>query len=235
MKMLPAKGRIEVVNLLERSSGNIGAELGVAAGDFSAELLDSGCFQRLYGVDAYADHHDVDEYKAVVRRFRSKGQYSLLRLRFDEALDLFDDASLDFIYIDGYAHTGQEGGETIHAWARKVKINGVISGHDYDSAFPLTTKAVDEFVALNGFELHVLARDGDYPTWAVVKTDDTLGDGPRQELQRAGGRPGASVPNVAFGGCASSQTPVWAQGSRSSMIRGRDIVEAVNTATIVQE
>ncbi len=177
-----------MVKLLERSSGNVGVELGVAAGDFSAELLNSGCFQQFCGVDAYADHHDVDEYKATIRRFRSCGHYSLLRLRFDEALDLFDDASLDFIYIDGYAHTGQEGGETIHAWARKVKINGVISGHDYDPAFPLTIKAVDEFAALNGFELRILTSDGDYPTWAVVKTDDTVGDGPRQELHRAGTR-----------------------------------------------
>ena len=99
-----------MVKLLERSSGNVGVGLEVAAGDFSAELLNSGCFQQFYSVDAYANHHDVDEYKAVIGRFRSCGHYSLLRLRFDEALDLFDDASPDFICIDGYAHTGQDGG-----------------------------------------------------------------------------------------------------------------------------
>ena len=122
--MITGQGRLGVLSLLDRPTGNLGVELGVAAGDFSAELLDSGCFERLYGVDAYADHHDTDEYKTALRRLGMSGRYLLFRMRFNDALDLFDDNSLDFVFIDGYAHTGQEGGETIFAWAAKIRGGG---------------------------------------------------------------------------------------------------------------
>ncbi len=177
-----------MLSLLDRPTGNFGVELGVAAGDFSAELLDSGCFDLLYGVDAYADHHDIDEYKIALCRLGMSGRYLLFRMWFDDALDLFDDNSLDFVFIDGYAHTGQEGGETIFAWATKVKLGGVLSGHDYDPTFPLTIKAVDRFVTDTGFDLHVTDSAGGYPAWAVVKTTQIENVGPPPGLRRAGRR-----------------------------------------------
>lgn len=185
---LSKQGRLGVLSLLERQTGNVGIELGVAAGEFSAMLLESGRFERLYGVDAYADHHDLREYKTALRRLGLGGRYALLVMRFNEALDLFDDSSLDFVYIDGYAHTGQEGGETIYQWASKVKPGGVISGHDYDPAFPLTIKAVDRFVETSGFDLHVTNADGGYPSWAMVKTAESAVGESSLDLRRAGRR-----------------------------------------------
>ncbi len=185
MKKLAGTDRLGVLSLLGRSTGNIGVELGVAAGDFSARLLESGRFDRLYGVDAYADRHDVNEYKLALRRFGLSGGYTLLRMYFDEALELFEDNSLDFVYIDGYAHTGQEGAETIFAWASKVKPGGVVSGHDYDPAYPLTIEAVDRFVAENGFELCIVDLEGAYPSWVVRKTTETIIGGPTPGFRRA--------------------------------------------------
>lgn len=185
MKKPTDEGRLGVLSLLDRPTGNVGIELGVAAGDFSVRLLESGRFDRLYGVDAYADHHEVNEYKLALRRLGLSGGYTLLRMFFDEALELFEDNSLDFVYIDGYAHTGQKGGETIFAWASKVKPGGVVSGHDYDPAFPLTIEAVDWFVAENGFELCIVDLEGAYPSWAVRKTTETIIGGPTPGLRRA--------------------------------------------------
>jgi hypothetical protein len=34
-------------------------------------------------------------------------------MSFDDALDIFDDEFFDFIYIDGFAHTGEEGGNQL--------------------------------------------------------------------------------------------------------------------------
>lgn len=183
---LSGQGRMGVLSLLERPTGNIGIELGVAAGEFSGMLLESGRFERLYGVDAYADHHDLREYKTVLRRLDPTGRYTLLRMYFEEALDLFDDNSLDFVYLDGYAHTGQEGGRTIWDWTAKVKLGGVVSGHDYAKAFPLTVEAVNQFAAATGFDLHVTDADGGYPSWAVVKTTEILDSRPSPKLLRAG-------------------------------------------------
>lgn len=110
----------------------------------------------------------------------------MLRLRFDEALDLFEDNSLDLIYIDGYAHTGQEGGRTIYDWFTKVKLGGVFSGHDCCPDFPLTMRAVDSFISITGFDLHITEKNGGHPSWAIQKTADiSLVDIP-QALLRAG-------------------------------------------------
>ena len=75
--------------------------------------------------------HFIDEYFAVVQAFRAYGQRStVLRLTFEHAISFFQDGHFDLVYIDGYAHTGQEGGETIEAWYQKVAPGGMLAGHD---------------------------------------------------------------------------------------------------------
>lgn len=186
MKARPQDGwrRHDVLQLLEDRSGLVGVELGVAAGEFSRRMVMSGRFSQFFGVDMYADTHDVQQYKDALRHVGLFGPYKLLRMTFDEAYDLFPDESLDFIYIDGYAHTGQEGGETIWNWARKVRVGGVIAGDDYHSDWPLVVEAVDTFAAQTGFDLictTVVEQETNYsghPSWAVVKTSATSGHAP---------------------------------------------------------
>ncbi|HOA94537.1 MAG TPA: hypothetical protein PKJ79_12325, partial [Quisquiliibacterium sp.] len=100
--------RHDVVHLLE-GNDNVGVELGVAEGVFSERMVRSGRFSTFIGIDMYADLHDTAEYKRALRRVGLQAPYKLLRMRFDEAIDLFDDGSLDFVYVDGYAHGGEEG------------------------------------------------------------------------------------------------------------------------------
>ena len=148
-QVIPQSHRHDVVNLLDGDQ-NVGIELGVAEGVFSERMLASGRFKHFIGIDMYADGHDVEQYKRTLRRLGLKSSYKLLRMRFDEAFDLFDDESLDFVYVDGYAHGGEEGGETIFNWYSKVKVGGVIAGDDYSPAWPLVCKAVDEFASQLG-------------------------------------------------------------------------------------
>jgi hypothetical protein len=181
--------RQDVLRLLGDQTGLVGVELGVAAGGFSQRMVASGKFSTFFGVDMYADTHDVDQYKTALRHVGLIGPYKLLRMSFDQAYDLFEDESLDFIYIDGYAHTGQEGGETIWAWARKVRVGGVIAGDDYHSDWPLVIEAVDAFATDTGFELCVTTEveNTDYaghPSWAMVKTGAILGAPPSDLLAR---------------------------------------------------
>jgi hypothetical protein len=89
---------------------------------FSKRMLDSGKFRIFYGVDLYADHHNTDEYKQALKLVGIERDYKLLRMSFDEALELFDDDYFDFIYFDRYAHTGEEGGNTFVDWFCKVKV-----------------------------------------------------------------------------------------------------------------
>lgn len=166
--------RHDVIRLLE-GDGKTGIELGVAEGIFSERMVNTGRFQTFFGVDMYADIHDVDQYKRALKRVGLIGPYKLLKMRFDQALDLFEDGSLDFIYVDGYAHSGEEGGETIFEWFRKLKVGGVMAGDDYSDEWPLVVKAVNEFVRQTGLKLYVTGQVEEnseyclYPSWAVVK------------------------------------------------------------------
>jgi hypothetical protein len=182
--------RQEVLRLLDRPEGNLGIELGVAAGEFSRRMVASGRFRRFYGIDMYADTHDVDQYKQALRHVGLEAPYTLLRMTFDQAYDLFEDESLDFVYVDGYAHTGEDGGATIWAWARKVRPGGVIAGDDYHDDWPLVKEAVDRFAEQTGFELHVttLVEHGpgyaQYPSWAMVKSAAVTGNAPADLVAR---------------------------------------------------
>lgn len=157
----------------ERFRGE-GVELGVAEGDFSAQILrNEGC-RRLWGIDSWSDHHGLAEYRAAAERLAAagKGRCVVLRMTFEEALPLLGDASLDFVYVDGYAHTGQEAGRTIEQWWRKVKPGGVLAGHDYHPRWPRTVSAVDAFAERYSLSLNLTLPAGEagadrFPSWWV--------------------------------------------------------------------
>jgi len=142
-----------------------GAELGVAAGAFSACMLESSGITTLYAIDRWTDHHDLREYfKACHQLRRLAGAAFVLRMTFAEACPLFPAEHFDFLYIDGYAHTGQEGGQTLHDWWPKLKPGGIFAGHDYSPQYPLTMQAVDQFAAAHGLTLHLTTEDK-LPSW----------------------------------------------------------------------
>ncbi|KKC27811.1 class I SAM-dependent methyltransferase [Sphingomonas sp. SRS2] len=157
--------------------GAIGIELGVAAGDFSERILKFNHVGYLFSIDMWAGDrgHGVDQYREAIARLSPyRERNSIIRMRFDEALDLFNDASLDFIYVDGYAHDGELNGATFRDWLPKLKRGGIIAGDDYAPDWPLVVQAVDAFVAANGLELHVIDCHEDnwnsmYPTWFAMK------------------------------------------------------------------
>lgn len=197
MRELTNSHRHDILQLME-GGDFVGVELGVAAGEFSARMVASGRFKEFFGVDMYADTHDTNQYKTALRKVGIHENYKLLRMSFDEAYDLFKDESLDFIYIDGYAHSGQEGGDTIWKWARKVKIGGLIAGDDYHEDWPLVKEAVDRFLEYTGFEGHVTTEVepeinyAAHPTWGAIKTAAVSGDTPTDLLER-GKAAGAKV------------------------------------------
>ena len=164
--------RTKLPNLLSKNQ-NIGIELGVAKGDYSYILYKSNKFKKLYGVDSYEDHHQP-EYLIALEKFFSFDNYHLLKCKFEEAIDLFPDEYFDFIYIDGYAHTGQEAGRTLSQWYPKLKIGGIFSGDDYDAKWPLTVKAVNNFSSTIGEKLNITGVNNyndysKYKSWYLVK------------------------------------------------------------------
>lgn len=154
--------------------GATAAELGVAEGIFSEQLLASGRIGLLYSIDRWAGDrgHDEVEYRRAVQRLEPFGNRSeIMRLKFEEAVVLVPDDAFDLVYIDGYAHEGPW--KTMSQWWLKVKTGGILAGHDYDlSHWPIVFNQVNYFVEQNALALHVIpAESGHYtfPSWAVRK------------------------------------------------------------------
>lgn len=168
------QGRMKLGRMLPKDG--IGIELGVASGYFSDALLRCSSLARLFSIDSWADHHDSEEYLLAVRRLAKHGNRSVvLRMFFDDAIGLFGNESIDFIYLDAYAHTGQENGRLMDRWWQKLRPGGVFAGHDYDPKWPRTVEAVDFFCERMGIEPNVLpgARTANfqdrYASWYVFK------------------------------------------------------------------
>lgn len=169
------RNREDITSLLK--PGSIGIELGVAEGEFSEKLLGTSTLEHLYSIDMWAgdSNHDTEQYKRALQRLDPyRKRNSVLKMRFDEALDLFPDDYFDFIYIDGYAHTGEEQGQTFRDWFPKLKSGGIFSGDDYDPDWPLVIKEVDKFLAEEKLELYVTSfrlsgKYSRYPTWLTRK------------------------------------------------------------------
>ena len=148
-----------------------GCELGVAAGAYSSAILGNGKVSRLYSIDRWSDHHGLAEYKLAAERLASAGPNRCipLRMSFHEAAPLFAPDSLDFVYVDGYAHTGQESGATLEEWWPMLKPGGVMAGHDYCPKYQPTIDAVDTFVRRHGLEMGLTTDDKSHASWWVIK------------------------------------------------------------------
>ena len=174
VRRIPGSTRWDVIAPLP-AAGNIGIELGVAGGSFSQRMVESGRFREFYGVDAYNDGHSTREYKSALRATGLWSDYRLLRMTFSQAVDLFPDAYFDFIYVDGFAHSGLEGGRTLADWYPKLKPGGILAGDDYDlKSWPLVVWAVNEAAAQLEAELVLsdLVQDQAYarfPSWSLVR------------------------------------------------------------------
>ena len=170
------KTRNEFGQLLkELNLTGYGVELGVAAGSFSKTLLETSALKILFSIDRWNDHHDYSQYLATVHtlaQFRERSV--ILRLPFEEAVQLFNNNVFDFIYIDGYAHTGQDKGRTLHEWWPKVKPGGIFGGHDYSTTWPKTIEQVNQFAGCHPYcklqFTEEITGQKDYPSWYCIKS-----------------------------------------------------------------
>ena len=123
--------------------GNIiGAEIGVNKGDFSRILLQMYPeIEKIYGIDPYIKSPKL--YKKVKKmKYEFGSRFKLIR---KSSLDSVDDIpdNLTFIHIDGN-HTYNHVLQDIELYEAKVKIGGILCGHDYPSPkYPEVETAVD--------------------------------------------------------------------------------------------
>ena len=143
--------------------GGAGVELGVQAGVFAETLLETwpNC-SMLHLVDpwkqqsGYVDVANVDDRsqerlmaEASARLARFRGRFRMVRALSYEAVEEFEDGSLDFVYVDA-VHDYEGCVRDLCDWWPKIRAGGVLAGHDFlDGALPEglfgVRSAVDRF------------------------------------------------------------------------------------------
>lgn len=78
------------------------------------------------------------------------GHYQAQRMTTDEAAPLFEDGSLDAVFIDA-DHTYDAVRRDIANWMPKVRKGGILAGHDYVHTWPGVVQAVNE--SISGFSI----------------------------------------------------------------------------------
>jgi hypothetical protein len=149
---------------------NKGVEVGSFKGDFAKEILEQWP-GILYLVDPWREMKE-EEYddisnmkhqgKVYEKTFENLTGFEeralMMRMTSDQAAELFPDRSLDFVYIDAN-HTYEHVKNDIMLWYPKVKIGGILAGHDF-----LKLECFNKESYANGQKNHPIWMwlDGDY-------------------------------------------------------------------------
>jgi SAM-dependent methyltransferase len=108
---------------------------------------------RVFAVDTWkgspehADHGSIrngtlfEEFLANVEPVGHR--LTTLQMPSLEAVGWFNDASLDAVFIDA-AHEYESVRDDIAAWRPKVRLGGILAGHDYGAGWPGVDRAVNE-------------------------------------------------------------------------------------------
>lgn len=139
------RDEVRIRLLKHLGTGGVGAEVGVWKGDFSEQILevvqpetlhliDPWLYQPefsnvAFGRDKYEDEME-QFYKNVTARYINDPRVKIHRMTSDEAFELFEDSSLDWVYLDGN-HNAPYIDRDLENALKKVKPNGQISGDDY--------------------------------------------------------------------------------------------------------
>jgi hypothetical protein len=185
--------RTELLYLLPK--GGEVAEIGVAQGEFSQEILARTSPKRLHLIDPWEhqeradyqrDGNNVgdDEQEARFRKVetmfaaeRSRGEVEVHRAYSQDAAARFADAQLDWLYIDGL-HSYEGVTADLQGYKRKVKAGGLILGHDYTNHVRAqgmdfgVVEAVNDFVRDEGYAFLALTSET-FPTYVIARDGES--------------------------------------------------------------
>lgn len=165
----------------------VGVEIGVESGKYLSYLIES-TQMFMYGVDCWQyieDYNDVanisneQHIEHMKMAFENLKQYAgrckLLRTFSVDAAKLFEDGSLDFVYIDAN-HTYEGAKLDIGTWGPKVREGGMLAGHDFLDGLYLVVEELSEFGVKSA--VYDYLKDKHYrleitnelwPTWYIIK------------------------------------------------------------------
>lgn len=155
----------------------VAAEIGVAEGYFSHDLLNNG-IEKLYLIDAWrtldqpGDGNSPQEwheknFKQAMDRISAlkRGEYVMLRGLSADMAKSVPDNSLGLVYIDGdHSYTGVTA--DLNNYLPKLVRNGILAGHDIQNSAYGVKQAVEEFCKNNNLQWHLIPESAEHPEYA---------------------------------------------------------------------
>ena len=151
----------------------IGCEIGVQTGKNALKILETLDIKKLYLVDPYLQYNGFEGDKQMLHNKLKQEAHKRLE-HFDNRIVWIEKDStdiktlndikepLDFVYIDGN-HSYEWVKKDISNWYDKIKIGGLISGHDINH--PDVFRALSEFTVSNDIkEVYIKRKD-----WWFIK------------------------------------------------------------------
>lgn len=140
--------------------GSVFVEVGTYLGK-SLSFLVVECYNRkkqvtIYAVDTWEGSPEHGEFVQQVggsiypifqknmERFHLQNLFQPLQMTSEAASKCFQDQSIDFIFIDA-AHDYDNVSADLRNWYPKLKVGGIIAGHDFTAVWDGVIRAVKEF------------------------------------------------------------------------------------------
>ena len=154
----------------------IGSWKGMSAAYMCVEIINSGKKIKFDCVDPWtgtseAEHGFDQDYqnKTLFETFNNnlksvQAYYNAVRMPSVDAAKLYEDESLDFVFIDG-AHDYDNVKADILAWLPKVKSGKILCGHDW--CWGGVRPAVEEILGRENEEIQL--TNGQWPSWIYIK------------------------------------------------------------------
>lgn len=168
-------------SLINKYNLSVGAEIGVAFGGHAEAMLSKTGLKKLYCIDSYENFVNTTDSFTYAGQVYTQENYNDLFEFATKRLAVFNDRVilirktsdegakeitelLDFVFIDAQ-HTHGAVLQDCKIWYDKVKVGGIISGHDYGHpSFPGVGEAITEFLLTHNLKLHT--EDG-YVWWTI--------------------------------------------------------------------
>ena len=141
----------------------IGIEIGSYRGESADIFLRSKSFKTFFCIDPWEEGYDKNDEaasseiiyaeKEFDERFENNKVIQKIKMSSNEAVNMFEDESIDFIYIDGNHQYEYVKNDIINYYS-KIKKGGIIAGHDFNDNWLGVKKAVNEFFKKNPLKVY---------------------------------------------------------------------------------
>ena len=171
------KTRVDIAKLCGTLGFKEGAEIGVCKGKFSRVFFWNVPDLHLHCIDTWKSNPQDPGDEGLLNESNFNHAWKILQpfnvsfmMRASmDAVNDFEDESLDFVYIDAN-HTFDYVMEDIINWSKKVKKGGIVSGHDYFRLrFMNVILAVDTYLKAHPELKGYITSEDHTPSWWFIK------------------------------------------------------------------